>query len=149
MMKRYNRFAEERAERKVAMHIKLLGAALGLVATLLLGFGVKRAIGTVKVEVPSPNGVDPKEWNSAMQPMGVETGMWLLGVLEQIIYFISLWVGAYLVIGGWLAFKLASKWQVWQHIVKFPIDKVPSIKPLEIFRVSNALGSRLLSKFLI
>jgi hypothetical protein len=53
-------------------------------------------------------------------------------------------------IGGWLAFKIAAKWEVWKNIHKFP-DKFtddPS-NILDELRARNEIGSITLSRFLI
>src|SRR5229473_2778278 len=47
-------------------------------------------------------------------------GGYIVGTLERLFFFGALWQGAYSVIAGFLALKVASKWASWQHIVKVP-----------------------------
>src|SRR4030095_13107084 len=43
-----------------------------------------------------------------------------LGVLERVLFFASFWLEQSVFVAGWLTFKVAAKWAVWQHIVKIP-----------------------------
>ena len=44
----------------------------------------------------------------------------MLGVLERLIILISLASQTPLVIGAWLAFKVAARWEVWRNLVQVP-----------------------------
>ena len=122
------------------MRWEVAGVLGGLVATYLLGTGVCCALKSVTVSVPPPSDEQIK--------LEGRVGGRLLGVLEQTLFFASLWVEAYTLIGVWLAFKVASKWQAWQTVVRVPED-FGGNDPPERLRVRHAWGSRLASRFLI
>ena len=72
----------------------------------------------------------------------------MLGYLEWILFFVSIWFGKYIAIGGWLAFKLGSKWQTWQHIIKVR-ETLVGDDPLMNLQVLSACGSYQMGRFLI
>lgn len=53
----------------------------------------------------------------------------------------------YEIIGGWLAFKVAAKWEVWKNIVQVPDSLGKS--PIEYLKARSALGSYILTRFLV
>ena len=57
---------------------------------------------------------------------GFPEGGELIGAIERVIFFLALILTAPIVIGFWLAFKMASKWAEWQHIVQ--VNKEGNIK---------------------
>lgn len=72
--------------------------------------------------VPPP-GVTAEAWRHAAEIDDDQRAMIkFYGWMEATYFFVSIWLGAPLVVGGWLAFKLGSKWEVWQTIVKVPAD---------------------------
>ena len=72
----------------------------------------------------------------------------IVGKLERIFFFSSLWLEAYVAIGGFLTLKAASKWAAWQHIVKVP-DSFQDGDPKKSLESRNAAGSYLYSRFLL
>jgi hypothetical protein len=46
-----------------------------------------------------------------------------LGVFERLMFFASFVFGEYTIAAGWLGFKVATKWAVWQHVAKLPDSK--------------------------
>ena len=96
------------------------------------------------IELINPEGISKEDWESFVAPKGrVEAGKWL-GVLERILAFFSFYVDAYGVIGGWLAFKLGSKWQVWASVIK-----MPEKDEFSYLRARQRWGSWLHTRFLI
>jgi len=68
-----------------------------------------------------------------------------LGFLEHLLFFVGAWVpNAYLLEGAWLAFKVASKWYGWQHIIQ-----VPGGEPKLTLDDRHKLGSWTTSRFLL
>lgn len=53
-----------------------------------------------------------------------------LGFFERILFFGSAYGGKYEVIGVWLAFKVATKWNAWKNIVQVP-ESLPEKKNKE------------------
>lgn len=124
---------------------------VGLVTVLVLAPTVTSLVRWVdnQAALTPPAGVDPTRWRNAIQLSGHANipNRWL-GRLEAILFFISFWLGAYVLAGGWLAFKVASKWETWQSIMKVP-EHLPSIDELDFFAARNQWGSNLLQRWLI
>jgi hypothetical protein len=72
----------------------------------------------------------------------------VVGRLESLIFFGSLWSGSGFLVPAWLAFKVASKWETWTHVVRVGRNIFDG-SPAEELRVRNQWGSRLLQRFLI
>jgi hypothetical protein len=124
----------------------------GLIITLVIGFGVSYVLDKT-VELLLPPWIDPEVARQIEEAMKYgekpkkNPGRWL-GIFEQILFFASIWLEAYVVIAGWLAFKLGSKWQTWQHIIKMP-DNIVGNDGLLNLRIMSACGSYQMSRFLI
>src|SRR5262249_32475194 len=69
------------------------------------------------------------------------------GFLERVLFFAAFWAKEPLLIAAWLAFKVASKWAAWQHIVKIP-EAVKYATEQDYLRHKSILSSHLLSRFL-
>jgi hypothetical protein len=70
--------------------------------------------------------------------------------MERVLYFAALWGHFETLIAAWLAFKLASQWAAWQHIVKLPQgDGTPISKTWLDIQSRLAWSSESLSRFLI
>ncbi|MEW5980257.1 MAG: hypothetical protein AB1898_31065 [Acidobacteriota bacterium] len=118
----------------------------GLV-TVLLGFTVGPLLefATSRLRPRPPTGIAPVKWNEIIARE--EAGAWI-GLLERFVALASFWIPAYSIIGGWLAFKLAAKWEAWANIVKVP-SSLPKIPEFDYFRSRRQLGSYILSRFLL
>ena len=66
--------------------------------------------------------VGKEAWVSIISPVGKRGGFWI-GTLERFFFFIAVILLSPELIFGWLAFKVASKWEVWSNIVKVPPEK--------------------------
>lgn len=72
-----------------------------------------------------------------------------LGILERLLFFVSAWLGQYVIAGGWLTFKAAAKWASWQHITKVPETlKEEGSDERKYMDARRRLSSRLLGRFL-
>jgi hypothetical protein len=104
------------------------------------------------VRPPSNLASREPEWRDALMTEGSGNGGALLGRLERLAF-----VGAYpllgrnshLLIGGWLAFKIAAKWEAWKNIPQFPDKFTDPPNTLDELRARNEIGSITLSRFLI
>ena len=65
-----------------------------------------------------------------------------VGAVERVLFFLALVAGQGIVIGFWLAFKVASRWAEWQHIVQ--LDK----KVIEL-PMRRELGNYVFARFII
>jgi len=93
-----------------------------------------------------------KKWEKAISTKTSATGGKLLGSLERFAFvsaFCFFEKDSYLLIGGWLAFKIAAKWEAWGHIHKFPEKFTSDPDILEELQARNEIGSITLSRFLI
>lgn len=122
---------------------------IGLPITVVLGLFTGRVVQMVKIKPMAPEGISQKRLNeSLLIGREDERSASVLGFLERIIFFAAFFSNAGLVAAGWLAFKVASKWQVWEHIIQLP-KEFPCEDPLERLRVRTEWGSLLLSRFLM
>jgi len=88
-----------------------------------------------------------KDFGKFTPPTGIHSDVWnhafgiseekrklnkYIGFLESILFFFCFYIDKPELIGGWLTFKLASKWEVWNTIMKIPEklddDKIPQIE---------------------
>ena len=88
---------------------------IGFLVTVALGRGAKwirnRAAGAICLELPPS--VDERtrlKWKELTS--GNEGGA-VIGQIERSMFFVAILMDAPIVVGGWLAFKVASKWQAW------------------------------------
>jgi hypothetical protein len=140
------------------LHKHLLEAgvfSLGLLAAQLLGLRTRTLLEEVPSKPNAPDGISPEELNKALL-IGEEDEKTarIIGWMERALFFFSIYFEAYLLAGGWLTLKVASKWAIWQNIVKMP-DNFPynpddaKADVLKALRVKNQWGGRLLNRFML
>ncbi|MDH3280932.1 MAG: hypothetical protein OEQ18_07360 [Gammaproteobacteria bacterium] len=117
----------------------------GLAVTIGIGFGVGPFLHTAVREPKQPTSLSEADWNSLTARPG--SGDWL-GFLERLLSFATFAVAEYVILGGWLAFKLAAKWEAWKNIGQVA-PSVESIPTLIWYQARSAHSSWLLSRFLI
>jgi hypothetical protein len=122
---------------------------IGLSGTILLGFLVDPLVKYTKRSIKSlPRRDIGERWEAlAREPPYISPGF-ILGFLERILFFIALWSYSWQVIGGWLAFKLASKWETYKSIMFFP-PKLEGSNDLDYLLARRLLGSQRLMTYLI
>lgn len=117
--------------------------ALGPAIKFLLDFA------TNDIELVPPNSIDISEWENFTKPKHRDkAGKWL-GFLERLLFFFSFYSHAYVIIAGWLALKVASKWQVWVTIIKMPNNLVGQEDNISYLTARQRWGSWLHMRFLI
>jgi hypothetical protein len=111
-------------------------------------FGVKQILNWVSKEIDDEpqDGIGSKEWKKMITPVS-KNGPKLLGWLERILFYIAIVSSYPQLILGWLAFKVASKWEILQNMVKVPGVKATDSKLGIAGR--RAWGDRVLQRFLI
>jgi hypothetical protein len=89
------------------------GVLAGLIVTMLLGAGVGCLVKEVgeAIPLPPPASSDPKILAAWERLVGQSTGGAWIGRLERLIFFAGCWFQGWLLITGWLVFKLAFYWQ--------------------------------------
>lgn len=75
-------------------------------------------------------------------PAKIYADKWL-GIVERLVGATAGYSGEYLIVGGWLAFKVASKWENWTNIVK--LDKTD----IDDFEKRKTYGGNVYTRFLI
>jgi hypothetical protein len=114
----------------------IFAAIVGLLVTLIVGLPARWFLkNTVTVDSPERF----KEWDHAQSGGGGPT----LGLLERTLFFAAFSLQQYILVGGWLAFKVAAKWAAWQHIVR-----LPEPKDIALLNDHFKFSSRLLGRFL-
>ena len=81
---------------------------------------------------------------------GDSGGKWI-GFMERALIFTVLFWGeekGYMIITGWLAFKVASKWAAWQHIVRVP-ESMEGFPQRDWLRARWAWGSYQFTRFIV
>lgn len=71
-----------------------------------------------------------------------------IGILESLLFYLSLVVGYPVFIGAWLVFKVAAKWETWAHVVRLPELSESDMKSQQV-EDRIRFGSWLLSRFLL
>jgi hypothetical protein len=122
--------------------------AVGLLITFLLGFGAKPLLRHAKKSMSplkSPSVSLTDRW--AILAHASEGGA-MLGWLERFMFFGALWAEAPILIGAWLAFKVASKWQAWSNVISVP-NSIEGLDPIDFLIARRSWGSHLLMTFLV
>jgi len=104
---------------------------------------------TQDIEKVSPEGISEEEWKTFVEPEGRdESGRWI-GTLERVLAYFSIFLGAYVVLGGWLVFKVGSKWQTWTNVIKIPETLNNCENDFSYLRARQRWGSWLYMRFII
>lgn len=97
--------------------------AVGFAFTFTAGLGVKPFLAWLRdrIVVPSISGNDEVSqlWRDLQRHP--DAGTWV-GIFERIILFGAVLAGSWEAVGIWLAFKLAAKWEAWNHMGFVPDD---------------------------
>ena len=112
-----------------------------------IGFFINEATNVTSAPTP-PEGADEQEWENIVSPKGSEKAGRYLGFLERVLCFIAFYQAAYFLIGGWFAFKVASKWQVWSNVISVP-KTIEGVSDMSYLRARRLWGGNILMRFLI
>ena len=93
-----------------------------------------------------PEGIDERLWKALSA--GSQMPGRVIGILEMIIGAIAAWTASYALVGGWLAFKVASKWQSWSNIVKIP-NELKGLDGVDYLRCRRLWSDKIMTRFLI
>jgi len=133
---------------------QIINILIGLIATFLLGLSIKPLLKKIKrgiVLVPPSENLKKKWKTITTQEENDKSGA-ILGHLERLLFFIAIWIPSYPIIGGWLAFKVASKWQVWNNIISVPKtlqNGAGKVDELDYLLSRRRWGSQRLMTFLV
>jgi hypothetical protein len=126
--------------------VLLLKMVTGLAIAYGLGFIVSRILSSATPAPEIPKDKIPAEaWNQLTKP---GTGGKWIGTLERFLSLAAFWTGNPSLVAGWLAFKVASKWEVWKNIVQVP-PGLEGISAVDWFGIRHVYGSWILTRFWI
>jgi hypothetical protein len=108
---------------------------IGLSLTLLAGMAVKPFLDCLRRRIVVPaisEDTEIAELWSQLQEHPTASGTWV-GIFERIVLFGAVLAGSWEAVGVWLAFKLAAKWEAWDHMGFVPDDPAPgkNVAPLK------------------
>jgi hypothetical protein len=135
------------------MHLRfLLAIIFGAVVMFLI---IPRMVGMILRRLAplnngtAPEGVSPEKWQDILAG-NAPAAMWLGGLEGLLAYgsFLAFDKNAALVIGGWLAFKVASKWESWQNIIQVP-QSLEGVSQVDFLRARRQWGTTVYLRFLI
>jgi hypothetical protein len=120
---------------------------IGLLTIYVLGLGVGPLLKHAQssAPIPAPNDALSAKW--ATLTAGDEGGK-ILGRLERLAFFGAFWIDAPIVIGAWLGFKVASKWNVWSNVISVP-KTISGAEDVDYLIARRRWGSQVLMTFLI
>jgi hypothetical protein len=99
--------------------------------------------------VAPPEGVSAEKWRELVAG-NARAARWL-GSLEGLLAYASSLMfdkNAALIIGGYLAFKVASKWESWQNIIQVP-QSLTGVSEIDFLRARRQWGTTIYLRFLI
>jgi hypothetical protein len=115
----------------------VLPSGFGLIVTLLLGC----ACGWV---VDHAVRITPPEWLN----LGRRHGPDVLGLLERVFFFSTLWAGQPAGVAAWFVFKVAAKWNAWTMLGELD-EKLGGENPTDRARSRTEWGAFITNRFLI
>lgn len=125
-----------------------IGIAYTVIFVLVGGVIVSWIFSASRLKLQAtPDGVPAELWDALLHSGAETQGTWL-GVLERLISAVAGWTHSYEIVAGWLAFKVASKWEVWSNVLRLP-DTFPGVEPLAYLKARRLWSSNLLMRFLI
>ena len=89
-------------------------------------------------------------WRAKIITYPLSATVWL-GILERVLSYGAILGGVPIAIAGWLAFKVASKWQVWANVVQVPKETSSNLGKTEVGALiaRHRWGSYVLMRFLL
>jgi len=103
-------------------------------------FLVRLLVARASSEPERPAQIPDDVWSDMIKRTG---GGPYIGSLELLLSVLAFSFGAETLVAGWLAFKLASKWAAWQHVVQVP-ERLSAMPDLQWHGVRSAMGNFIL-----
>lgn len=129
----------------------LYGVLAGIVV-LILEIPITHIIDKITegTKVIRPSGFNSKQWEQLVgySDDNGKNGSILIGRLERILFFVSLLLNFPQLILAWFAFKVASKWETWNNLIKVP-QSLRGVKPQEYLVSRNRWGTKTYQRLLI
>lgn len=120
---------------------------IGLATIFIFGLGVGHLLESLQKKMPllPPNEETKTKWEELTA--GNEGGR-ILGNFERLLFFGAFWFNEPSVVAAWLAFKVASKWEVWANVISIP-KTLQGTTDIEYLVARRRWGSQLLTTFLV
>jgi len=137
----------EQIEQLITYPLQFLVA---IIIVLLLELPIASILDSIShhIEIDPPAGIDPERWTDLIRIPGRHGGRWI-GITERLLFFTALWVGAPILVGAWLAFKVASKWESWTNLTRVPPQLKDAKSDLDYFIARTRWSSRTMQRFLV
>lgn len=118
----------------------------GLMANFFLGQAVQCLIdiatSSIKLELK-----DEKNKEKWLELTSGNDGGWLIGFIERLLFFSAFWnTDLLIIIGAWLAFKVATKWDSWSNVIAIP-KEIEGINSIDYLIARRKWSSHLLVSF--
>ena len=128
--------------------ITVLGVVAGLFfATIICEPLVRFSIRQVRIDASSIT--EPESPFTRMHaPFVGDRGARWVGGLERVLFFVGFLQESPELVAGWLLFKVASKWESWQNIIRVP-ESLDGVDSFEFLRYRHAWGVKVMQRFLI
>jgi hypothetical protein len=123
----------------------------GLLTTSLLGFAVKPFLRWIRSRIPIPDISEAisvnAEWKDVYSHPD-ESGFWI-GIAERVVMFAALFLSSWEFLGIWVGFKVASKWEAWNHMGYVPDVPDESVTPLRWARARRIWAAQGYATFVV
>lgn len=123
---------------------------IGFIVTILVGVLIGPILSWLDIEpwVPPDKTQIRDSWRDAVRVNDARLPTFFLGMAECLLFYVAFWANQVIAIGGWLAFKVATKWYAWQHITKIP-ERLDDVAIIDFLRMKNVWATRVATRFLI
>ena len=104
-------------------------------------------VATFKLKLDAPFPIAPATWRALMAPPGPFAGP-VQGILDRLIFFAAILLESPEAVAAWLAFKVASKWEVWGNLIQVP-QRLEGVQDIDYLAARHSWGSFLLTRFIV
>jgi hypothetical protein len=130
---------------------EIVSFTIGALATLFVGLPMRHFLSAMADlgSVQGPTGISQERWRESIEVGDrVRRGALWLGFFERLLFYCAFVFTLEVVVAAWLAFKVASKWESWQTIVKVP-DSLEGIDDLDFLAARNRWGTIITHRWLL
>lgn len=137
----------EQIEQLLAYPVHFL---VSFIVLILLGFLIKVILDSISsgIDIEPPAGIEESAWRKLVRIPGRGTGSWV-GLTDRLIFFVTLWAGAPIIVAAWLTFKVATKWESWSNVAQVPDDLKGAKDPIAYLTARTRWSSRTMQRFLV
>lgn len=123
---------------------------VGLLLTLAAGFLVGKLVKSIKkgIAVPPPAEAMKERWTALTTDPEKDKSGSLLGDLERVLFYLAFWLAGHELIAGWLALKVAAKWESWGATGRLP-ESLSGANDLDYLISRRRWASQRLMSFLV